>query len=149
MAEMTVQQEWEDAMTTADVVVRNFERNVEKLRLTISKIARAVAEERGRDLIALSSHASAQIAGLLVNIQTPELDKWRKDHAARENARHEQQEILARKLSRAKALLILAGWDSEKLESELKAAVPQGRDFARRSFRNRAVRKREGVRSDG
>ena len=140
----SVQQEYQDAMATADIIARRLERNVTKLRETIERIHREAESAKPKAVLGYCRTALIQMQGLMVNIHTPDLSKWRQEHAAAEKARHDQQEVLTRKLARAKELLLDAGWDKEALEVDLKANAPQGRQLAQRSYRERAARKRVG-----
>ena len=130
----TIERGFAETLEAADVGVRRLEANIEKLRKTIVKIERAAGDGNLRGILGATETAVAQFQGLMVTLQTPDLTKWRIAHRESLNAGREQQTILEQKLSRAKQLLVGAGWDPELLEEDLKAHCPRGRELARRSF---------------
>lgn len=138
-------QEYDEAMKTADVAVRNAERRVSKVEVALAKAILELRESRiGNGMCCIES-AQRSLKDLQHGLHSPDLARWRQERAETDSTRRRHLEILTQKLLAAKKLLVEAGWDAELLEEHLKANAPEGRRLAQRKFQIREARKRLNI----
>lgn len=108
-------------MATADVVLRKLVRRATKVRSCAERVGAANASRKVKETDNAVHGMYCCVDSLVAELESPPITRWRQEQRAKETARGEQQAILQRKLAKAKALLVDAGWDSEQLEVELKS----------------------------